>query len=120
MSRFVVDSVSARTLPALDKLYVTDKNKLDAILERTPREPLVRLFKASLARNIVPGFVDPELGDAAALVEILIHNNLLSRDGDNNEKEFDATVEQLTDNILRYLLVISLARFKLLQGGHEG
>ena len=114
MSRLIVDSVSARTLPLLDKLYKEDTDKFHAIVNQTEGEPLIRLFKASIARHTVLGRPAFQDNDAARLVEVLVHNNIFSTPGDKNEEEMDETIATLTDNILRILLMISVVRFVLL------
>ena len=114
MSRLVVDSVSARSLPVLDKFYRDGSEKFDSIVESTSGEPLVRLFKASIARQTMLGYPLEQKHDAARLVEILIHNNLFSVNGDGNEEEFYNTIEILPDTVLRVLLKISVIRFVML------
>lgn len=114
MSRLVLDAVSARTLPVLDKLYQEDYDKFEALVEKTAGEPLERLLKASIARQVVLGRPLRQEQEAARLVELLIHNNIFSTPGDRNEEEVDEVLNVLSDVTRRMLLKISIIRFVLL------
>lgn len=84
MSRMVIDPVSEKTLPVLDGLFTSDKEKFTSILKSTSGQPLKRLFKASIARQMyLPGGPLPTQ-TTARLVEVLTHNNLCSAPDDRN------------------------------------
>lgn len=115
MSRLIVDPISAKTLPVLDSLFATDKEKLTDLIMSTDGAALRRLFKASVARQTVLGYPeDAALQVPAKLLELLIHNNLLSVDGDDNEAEFDAAVEAAGVAGVKVMLSTSIARFNIL------
>ncbi len=116
MAKLVIDSVSAKTLPVLDGLYFSDQDKFDSVIASTSGDALRRLFRASVARQEVLGRALLQEQDAAKLLEILIHNNLFSREGDNNEQEFEQVMDNLNDSVLRHLFKMSVIRFVLLHG----
>jgi hypothetical protein len=116
MSALIVDAISAKTLPMLDNLYATDTKKLENIIMSTPAEPLKRLLLASIARQTVLGYpMDPNLTIASRLIEVLIHNNLLSVPGDTNEADAEKAIMTAGEASQRLLLTISIIRYNTLQ-----
>lgn len=80
MASLVVDAVSQKTLPYLDKLFIGEElDKLTDILMSTPEEPLHRLMLAAVARNQHLG-VEEELQSLhATFLEKLITLNLAGK-----------------------------------------
>lgn len=116
MAKLILDAVSAKTLPVLDGLYFSDQDKFDSIIASTSGEALRRLFRASVARQEVLGRPLLQSQEAAKLLEGLIHNNIFSREGDNNEQEFEQVMDILSEAVMQHLFKMSVIRFVLLQG----
>jgi hypothetical protein len=114
MPALVIDPISAKTLPMLDALFDTDKDKLTDIIMSTKGEPLDRLIKASIARQTVLGRPDEQgLSVATKLLEVVIHNNLFSRPGDHNEEELDEVLAVISLGAKRTILSASITRYNI-------
>lgn len=114
MPALVIDPISAKTLPMLDTLFDTDKDKLTDIIMSTKGEPLDRLIKASIARQTVLGHPDePGLSVATKLLEVVIHNNLFSRPGDRNEEELNDVLAVISLGAKRTILSASITRYNI-------
>lgn len=114
MPALVIDPISAKTLPMLDALFDTDKDKLTDIIMSTKGEPLDRLIKASIARQTVLGRPDEQgLSVATQLLEVVIHNNLFSRPGDRNEEELNEVLAVISLGAKRTILSASITRYNI-------
>jgi hypothetical protein len=114
MPALVIDPISAKTLPMLDTLFDTDKDKLTDIIMSTKGEPLDRLIKASIARQTVLGHPDEQgLSVATQLLEVVIHNNLFSRPGDRNEEELNDVLAVISLGAKRTILSASITRYNI-------
>jgi hypothetical protein len=114
MSVLTLDLTSAKTLPALDKLFsdsAMDRVKFAQLISKTTGAPLRRLMLASLSRHSFEGQDQAELGDVSKLMESLISTNLRS----DNEKEDEVYITDLlhefSDETVQVMLFMSIARY---------
>lgn len=112
MSVLEVDPISKKTLPALDQLFSSDKDRLAEIISSTSGAPLRRLLLSSIARQrFVGNENDPGLGNSGQLLESLIKENLTR---DSSQTDFDAVLDIAGENAERLMLSISILRFNVL------
>lgn len=111
-----VDAISAKTLPALDRIFETDKDKLTDIIMKTEGAPLRRLLLAAIARNEYLGYEDdPKLSNTAKLLETLIRDNLLGVPHPAAIARMNAVLDTVGPPVERVMLSAAITRFNVLK-----
>lgn len=112
MGAITVDSLSARTLPALDKIFWdNDLQKLEDLIMATEEAPLRRLTIASIARHtLLPDGVK-EPGVEQILNNLITFN--LTMASNDPEPIIGSLVDSLGKNGQRQLLAASISVFNI-------
>jgi len=107
-----IDEISARTLPALDKVFLScDDEKMTNILTQTKGEPLKRLTLAALSRHRFLGGELTSPSNTAALLEEMIGLNLTSLNEERTARVISNTLDHIGDNGMQLLLTYSILRY---------
>lgn len=116
MTTLTVDPISAKTLPALDRLFESDKDKLTSIIMATEAVPLRRLLLAAIARNQLLGEVnDPNLSSTMSFLERLIRINLIGDPSTLTLANFNELLDEVGINAERLMLSAAITRYMILQ-----
>ncbi len=120
MPALTIDPISARTLPALDKLWQAGDekslDKLEDIIMATDGPALKRILTAAISLHIFLGRdVDKMAEGPARLLELLIHENLVTGnvDPERAQKAISLSLDRAGEGGLKVLLSRSLTRYNL-------
>lgn len=118
MGALKIDDISARTLPALDKVFLSgDLDRMTDILAQTKGEPLKRLALAAVSRHkFIGGALSPSAGSReplleAQLLEEFINFNLTSFDDKYAVDAITEALEQVGDTGMQLILTLSVIRY---------
>lgn len=110
MANFILDEISAKTLPALDAMLDSDnRDRAFALVDKTSGASLARLVHAAISRHRVIGATMPQQKNAHFLEAAIIAN--IHNSAANH---IEAVRSKLSDEDRRSVLKLSLLRFKII------
>lgn len=118
MPALTIDPISARTLPALDALWLAGDekslDKLEDIIMATDGPALKRILTAAISRHMFVGRdVHLMKEGPARLLEMLIEANLTSRDAAATQANIAEALDRAGEGGLKVLLSRSLTRYNM-------
>lgn len=112
MVALLMDSISAKTLPILDKLFENgEEERLVDVLHKTEGAPLRRLTLAALSRNIKPAGDTTVSSSESQLLEKFINMNLSNNENDTVSQKINDTLDYIQENGERSILIRSIIRY---------
>lgn len=118
MGALKIDEISARTLPALDRVFLSgDADKMLDIIKQTNGEPLKRLTLAAVSRHTsMGGALDAKEGPnrpllEATLLEEFINFNLTNFDEAYVAETIADALDHVGDNGMQLVLTFSILRY---------